>query len=112
MNRTRKELIKHAKERGYNQEAIWKISGFLIGVGMKDESEFIVWKIGKHTWADFMAWYNGQDVKKSVVETLAEDIFKNIDNAKNEEERERYQAQMTWLCKNHINLLDKRKKRE
>lgn len=112
MNRTKEELVKHAVERGYTDKAIAKISGFLIGVGLKDESELLLWKKGNGTWEEFHAWYNGRDTEKSILETLLEDVYANLDKADNERLRKRYDAQIKWLCANHIKVDDRRKKRE
>jgi hypothetical protein len=111
MNRTKEELIKHAKEFGYTNDAINKISGFLIGVGFKDESETILWKIGSGTWGEFFAWYNGREITKTVFETIMEDIFARLDAAEGAE-KERYQKQIEWMCAKHIKCVDKRKERE
>lgn len=112
MNRTKEQLIKHAKEYGYTHEAISKISGFLIGVGFKDESETILWKIGDGTWAEFYAWYNGREITKTVFETIMEDLFRLLDESKNEIDRERHRKQIEWMCSHHIKFVDNRKKRE
>ena len=112
MNRTKQELVKHAKEYGYTKAAIQKISGFLIGVGFKDESELLLWKVGNGTWGEFLAWYNGKDLTKTVFETIMEDLFKLLDKAENENERERHRKQIEWMCVRHIGFVDNRKKCE
>ena len=113
MNRTKEELLKHAATTGYTKSAILKISGFLIGVGMKDESEIITWKVGTNTWDSFYAWFNGSTLRpRSVFDTIMEDIFSRLDASESEDERQRYNRQIEWMCKHHINIIDKTKKRE
>lgn len=110
MNRTKEEIVKHALTTGYSKLAVAKISGFLIGIGMKDASEIINWKIGDKQWCDFYHWFYGcEKRKKSVFDTIAEDIFTRLDECKTPEERARYQAQLEWLCKHHIDVVDQRK---
>lgn len=112
MNRTKEELINHAREFGYTNDAINKISGFLIGVGFKDESEIILWKKGAGTWGEFFAWWNGREITKTVFETIMEDLFMLQDESENEIDRERHRKQIEWMCSHHIRFVDNRKKRE
>lgn len=113
MNRTKEELLKHAESTGYTKSAILKITGFLIGIGMKDESETMLWTIGVHEWSHFYAWFNGSELRpRSVFDTIMEDIFQRLDDSENEDERQRYSKQIEWMCKHHIDVVDGTRKRD
>lgn len=82
------EIKKHLLEIGYDNDAISKISGFLIGSGLKKDNEVIRFKIGTNCWDVFKCWYdNDEKVKelsyqsKVIVESL-EELILYLDNVK------------------------------
>lgn len=80
------EIKKHLLEIGYDNDTISKISGFLIGSGLKKSNEIITFKIGTNCWDSFKYWYdNDEKVKelsyqsKVIVESL-EELILYLDN--------------------------------
>lgn len=55
--KTKKDVFAHLQENGYSNSAITKITGFLIGNGMKQDKEVIRYKRGAGSWEDFYNWY-------------------------------------------------------
>lgn len=47
--RTKEEILAYLKENGHSSNAITKITGFLIGKGLKGEQEQILYKRGHAT---------------------------------------------------------------
>lgn len=69
MNNTKKskdEILKHIVKTGYSELAMGKILGFLIGIGIKDEYEKVVYKKGRNSFHYFLNWYNG-DIKNNEI---------------------------------------------
>lgn len=62
--RTKNEVLAYLKENGHSNNAITKIMGFLIGVGIKEPNERIVFKRGENSWEEFFEWYNNEPKKK------------------------------------------------
>lgn len=58
--KTKDEILTYLKNNGHSNNAITKIMGFLIGAGLKDDAETIIYKRGTNTWDDFMHWYNNE----------------------------------------------------
>lgn len=63
--KTKEQIARHLEEFGYNTLALNKILGFLIGAGIKEESEKMCVKTNdiKYKWEDFWYWYNSDDTK-------------------------------------------------
>lgn len=56
--KTKEEVLKHLAEcKGYTTDARTKISGFLIGNGMKEPKEGLSIKKGVLDWQDFYDWF-------------------------------------------------------
>lgn len=58
--RTKLEIVSYLKENGHTNNAIAKITGFLIGAGIKDNDEKLVFKRGDSTWDDFYDWFENK----------------------------------------------------
>jgi hypothetical protein len=58
--------------------------GFVIGVGLKENSE--EWKVqrGEKTWNDFYTWHESN--VKEAIESLISEIMEKIENAKDVQE--------------------------
>lgn len=56
--RTLEEVKKHIHEVGYTDTAQLRIAGFLVGVGVKDEHEIIVFRNGVNEFSTFLHWFN------------------------------------------------------
>ena len=54
--KAKNEILAHLQENGYSNAAITKITGFLIGNGMKEDKEGIRFKRGQCDWDDFYGW--------------------------------------------------------
>lgn len=82
--RTDKEVKEHLLNNGYTDDAINKIMGFVIGAGLKENSE--EWKVrrGEKTWKDFYTWYESN--VKEAIESLISEIMEKIENAKDIQE--------------------------
>ena len=61
--KTKEQIAQHLEEFGYTPMAISKILGFMIGAGLKEESEKMLVKTTdlKYSWEDFWNWYNSND---------------------------------------------------
>lgn len=81
--RTKEEILTYLKENGHSSNAITKITGFLIGKGLKSEQEQILYKRGHATWDEFYAWYKNESpsVKPPIYHVFAA-LFKAKDEAK------------------------------
>ena len=80
--RTKDEIVTYLKENGHTQEAMSKITGFLIGANLKDVKEKIVFKRGNDTWDDFFEWYENKDARNE--EHPLYDIFTYLHKLRNE----------------------------
>ena len=56
--KTLKEVKEHVSNVGYNQLAIQKIEGYLLGNGLLGEEFEMEYMIGLHDFDDFMSWFN------------------------------------------------------
>lgn len=61
--KTKEQILNHLTNVGYTPLALCKILGFLIGAGIKEESEGVVvnTKNLTHNWSDFWDWYSGEE---------------------------------------------------
>lgn len=66
--KTREEVLKHLKTTGYTKNAMYRISGFLIGAGLKEESEEILYKTGCGEWGDFYEWWLSEDTIDAAID--------------------------------------------
>lgn len=58
--KTLEEVKAHVHDVGYNQLAIQKIEGFLLGNGLLGEEFEMEYMIGERTFDDFRAWFNSE----------------------------------------------------
>ena len=93
--KTKQEVIEHCKTNGYTKGAICKITGFLIGNGMKEVDEMILVKKGNLVFEDFIEWFNEEE--ENPLQTIMDDICANIENAKDGKLRKRYEAQLLFM---------------
>ena len=61
--RTLEEVKKHIHEVGYTDTAQLRIAGFLVGVGIKDEHEIIVFRNGVNEFSTFLHWFNNSSTE-------------------------------------------------
>lgn len=73
--KTLKEVKEHLNGVGYNQFAIRKIEGFLIGNGLLDEEFEMEYMIGERDFDDFRAWFNDEKSQDDFFEDLKEQLL-------------------------------------
>lgn len=61
--KTLEEVKKHIHEVGYTDTAQLRIAGFLVGVGVKDEHEIIVFRNGVNEFSTFLHWFNNSSTE-------------------------------------------------
>lgn len=66
--KTLEEVKAHVGKIGYNQLAIQKIEGFLLGNGLLGEEFEMEYMIGERTFDDFRNWFNGVESKKQQID--------------------------------------------
>ena len=66
--KTLEEVKAHVHGVGYNQLAIQKIEGFLLGNGLLGEEFEMEYMIGERTFDDFRTWFNMEEEKKSEID--------------------------------------------
>lgn len=64
--KTLEEVKKHIHEVGYTDTAQLRIAGFLVGVGVKDEHEIIVFRNGVNEFSTFLHWFNNSSTELKV----------------------------------------------
>lgn len=81
--KTKDEVLSYLKENGHTSSAIAKICGFMVGAGIKGDSEKVMFKRGSKTWEDFKDWYYGDSKsnKKCPLVALFGLLFKEMDKA-------------------------------
>ena len=62
--RTKDEVLAYLKETGHSNNAVTKIMGFLIGNGMKEPDEKIIFKRGQNSWEEFYEWFENKYKKE------------------------------------------------
>ena len=83
--KTKEEIIEHLKKVGYTQYSIGKITGWMIGAGLKEPSEIIKYKKGLNDFDDFWSWVNSEEddeledlnEEEELVASLIADVIKN-----------------------------------
>lgn len=78
------EVKKHLVEVGYDNETIFKITGFLTGAGLKEDNETIIFKKGHNGWDRFKSWYDKEEKvlsyhSKVIVDSL-EDLISYLNH--------------------------------
>ena len=66
--KTLEEVKAHVHGVGYNQLAIQKIEGFLLGNGLLGGDFEMEYMIGERTFDDFRTWFNMEEEKKSEID--------------------------------------------
>ena len=66
--KTLEEVKAHVDQVGYNQLAIQKIEGFLLGNGLLGEEFEMEYMIGERTFDDFRTWFNMEEENKSEID--------------------------------------------
>lgn len=66
--KTLEEVKTHVFNVGYNQLAIQKIEGFLLGNGLLGEEFEMEYMIGERTFDDFRTWFNSKEEKKQEID--------------------------------------------
>lgn len=66
--KTLEEVKAHVKKVGYNQLAIQKIEGFLLGNGLLGEEFDMEYMIGELTFDDFRNWFNSKEDEKPEID--------------------------------------------
>lgn len=66
--KTLKEVKAHVNKVGYNQLAIQKIEGFLLGNGLLGEEFEMEYMIGERDFDDFRNWFNSEDKNKPEID--------------------------------------------
>lgn len=66
--KTLEEVKAHVDKVGYNQLAIQKIEGFLLGNGLLGDDFEMEYMLGKRTFDDFRIWFNMEEEKKSEID--------------------------------------------
>lgn len=79
--KTKEEIIEHLKTVGYTQHSISKITGWMIGAGLKEPSEIIQYKKGLNDFDYFWAWVNDEldefSEEEELVASLITDVIEN-----------------------------------
>lgn len=58
--KTKEEIIEHLQKVGYTAHTISKITGWMIGAGLKEPNEIITYKKGLNEFDLFWAWLNDE----------------------------------------------------
>ena len=66
--KTLEEVKEHVNKVGYNQLAIQKIEGFLLGNGLLGEEFEMEYMIGERDFDDFRTWFNCKEENKSEID--------------------------------------------
>lgn len=66
--KTLEEVKAHVDKVGYNQLAIQKIEGFLLGNGLLGEEFEMEYMIGERTFDDFKTWFNGEEHQETPID--------------------------------------------
>lgn len=56
--KTKEEILNHLCECGYKNDEISKIMGYMVGANLKKEDEIVKYRVGEHTFKDFLEWVN------------------------------------------------------
>ena len=96
--RTKKEVEKHLRENGYTVKALNRILGFLIGTGIKENSEELLIKHGCGHWEDFYKWWNNEDeCDDCVFYDLMDYLCEQYNKSTKEEEKEQISRYIEFL---------------
>lgn len=85
--KTKEEIIEHLQEVGYTAHTISKITGWMIGAGLKEPNEIIKYKKGLNEFDLFWSWLNDEDKEddseltedERLIASLLIDVMENAD---------------------------------
>lgn len=85
--KTKEEIIEHLQKVGYTEHTISKITGWMIGAGLKEPNEIITYKKGLNEFDLFWAWLNdesdeSEDELTEEEELVASLLLDVVENAK------------------------------
>ena len=66
--KTLEEVKAHVDKVGYNQLAVQKIEGFLLGNGLLGGDFEMEYMIGERTFDDFRTWFNGEEHQETPID--------------------------------------------
>ena len=66
--KTLEEVKAHVNVVGYNQIALQKIEGFLLGNGLLGDDYEMEYMIGERTFDDFRTWFNGEEHQETPID--------------------------------------------
>lgn len=95
--KTKEEILNHLETVGYGQYAQAKILGYMIGAGLKEESEQIRLAYGILEWTHFWNWLNSneEDCNGCIIcewlNEIAKEMEKEEDPQKVQKLHERYE---------------------
>lgn len=80
--KTKEEIIEHLQKVGYTAHTISKITGWMIGAGLKEPNEIITYKKGLNEFDLFWAWLNDESddeltEEEELVASLLLDVVQN-----------------------------------
>lgn len=80
--KTKEEIIEHLQKVGYTAHTISKITGWMIGAGLKEPNEIIKYKKGLNEFDSFWAWLNDESddeltEEEELVASLLLDVVEN-----------------------------------
>lgn len=90
--KTKNEVLAYLLENGHNDEAITKITGFLVGAGLKDEKEVVKFKRGNGLFSNFLDWFHDRKPKrvKGPAYTLFSLVVNAMESVDADKEKEKY----------------------
>lgn len=77
--KSKRKVIEHLGEVAYTKNAIHRIMGFLLGLGIVEKGEMIEFKIPemdelRHDFNDFHDWFENEEEELAIFGSLIEDL--------------------------------------
>lgn len=76
--KTKEEIIEHLQKVGYTAHTISKITGWMIGAGLKEPNEIITYKKGLNEFDSFWAWLNDESDESDNELTEEEELVASL----------------------------------
>lgn len=76
--KTKEEIIEHLQKVGYTAHTISKITGWMIGAGLKEPNEIITYKKGLNEFDLFWAWLNDESDESEDELTEEEELVASL----------------------------------
>lgn len=100
--KTREQVVEHLLTHAYTDNAVAKIMGFLIGVGIKGNDEIFKVQIGSLPFDNFIEWFNGDDDEcececDCILCSIINDIAQKLEGAKTIASEIYYANQLSYL---------------